>query len=68
MTIQDWYADNANQAKEFEAGNGSVLQDQKVDQLIQAMVQFSAESGLTWDQAIDQRPQDVQAILAASWQ
>ena len=68
MTIQDWYADNANQAKEFEAGSGSQLLNTQVDQLIQAMAQFSSESGLSWDQAIDQRPQDVQTILAASWQ
>ena len=39
----------------------------QVDQLIQAMATYSASSGLTWDQAIDQRPEDVQAILVASW-
>jgi hypothetical protein len=32
------------------------------------MAGFTAQTGLTWDQAIDQQPQDVQAILAASWQ
>jgi hypothetical protein len=32
------------------------------------MASFSAQSGLTWDQAIDQRPQDVQTVLAGSWQ
>jgi hypothetical protein len=35
--------------------------------LIQAMASFSQQSGLSWDQAIDQRPQQVQAVLAASW-
>jgi len=39
----------------------------QVDQLIQALATYSASSGLTWDQAVDQRPDDVQAILAASW-
>jgi hypothetical protein len=38
----------------------------QVDQLIQAMTTYSA-SGLMWDQAVDQRPNDVQAILAANW-
>jgi hypothetical protein len=28
----------------------------------------SQQTAVTWDQAIDQQPQDVQAILAASWQ
>jgi hypothetical protein len=32
------------------------------------MAGFTQQSELTWDQAIDQRPQDVQAILAANWQ
>ena len=32
------------------------------------MASFTSTTGLTWDQAIDQRPQDVQAVLAASWQ
>jgi hypothetical protein len=27
-----------------------------------------AERGLTWDQAIDPQPAQVQSILAASWQ
>ena len=40
----------------------------QVDQLIQAMAGFTAQTGLTWDQAIDQRPQDVQTVLAVSWQ
>ena len=40
----------------------------QVDQLIQAMATFTQQTGLSWDQAIDQRPQNVQAVLAASWQ
>jgi len=32
------------------------------------MAGFTARTGLTWDQGIDQQPQDVQAVLAASWQ
>jgi hypothetical protein len=40
----------------------------QVDQLIQAMAGFTQQTGLTWDQAIDQQPQEVQAVLAASWQ
>jgi hypothetical protein len=44
------------------------LVNTQVDQLIQAMASFGAQTGLSWDQAIDQRPQEVQTILAASWQ
>jgi hypothetical protein len=39
-----------------------------VDQLIQAMASFTTQTGLTWEQGIVQQPQDVQAVLAASWQ
>ena len=68
VTVQNWYSSPNNQTEVIQAGNGSQLLNTQVDQLIQAMAQFSADNGMTWDQAIDQRPQDVQTILAASWQ
>ena len=68
VTIKDWYLSTNHQIETVQAGDGTLLLSMQVDQLIQAMASFSQQSGLTWDQAIDQRPQDVQAILAASWQ
>jgi Ca2+-binding RTX toxin-like protein len=68
VTIKDWYAGTTHHIETLQAGNGALLYSTQVDQLIQAMASFSQQSGLTWDQAIDQRPQEVQAILAASWQ
>jgi Ca2+-binding RTX toxin-like protein len=69
VTIQNWYADPAAaQVETIQAGNGDVLLNTQVDQLIQAMAQFTTDTGLTWDQAIDQQPQQVQNILAANWQ
>jgi Ca2+-binding RTX toxin-like protein len=65
--VQDWYVDKDNRVEEFVAGNGQSLEDSKVNQLIQAMAGFTAQAGLTWEQAISQRPQDVQQILTASW-
>jgi len=50
-----------------QAANGQHLLNAQVNQLIQAMASFSQQTGLTWDQGIDQRPQQVQTILAASW-
>ena len=38
-----------------------------VNQLMQAMASPSQQTGLTWDEAIGQRPQNVQTVLAASW-
>ena len=68
VTIQNWYAGSFNQVETVRAGNGQQLLNNKVDQLIQAMASFSQQTGLTWDQTIDQRPQEVQQVLAANWQ
>jgi len=69
VTIQNWYTSpSTNQVEAIQAGNGQALLSTQVDQLIQAMAGFTQQTGLTWDQAIDQRPQDVQTVLAASWQ
>ena len=68
MTIQNWYTSpTTNQIEDLQAGNGQHLLNTQVNQLIQAMASFSQQTGLTWDQVIDQRPQDVQTVLAASW-
>jgi hypothetical protein len=50
----------------LQVGNGQHLLNTQVDQLIQAMASFRQQSGLSWDPAIGQRPQEVQAVLAAS--
>ncbi|MDF0665708.1 MAG: calcium-binding protein [Nitrospira sp.] len=68
VTIQNWYTSTANRTETIQAGNGEILLSTQVDQLIQAMAGFTQQTGLPWDQAIDQQPQDVQAVLAASWQ
>ncbi len=67
VTIANWYGGATNQLEALKAGNGLQLVNTQVDQLIQAMATFTQQSGLSWEQAIAQRPQDVQNILAASW-
>ena len=67
ITVQNWYVGTTNRIETIQAGNGQMLLSTQVDQLIQAMAGFTAQTGLTWDQAIDQRPEDVQTVLAASW-
>ncbi|HSF66033.1 MAG TPA: calcium-binding protein, partial [Nitrospiraceae bacterium] len=68
ITVQNWYTSSANRTEVIQAGNGDTLSSTQVNQLIQAMAGFTQQTGLTWDQAIDQQPQAVQTILAASWQ
>jgi Ca2+-binding RTX toxin-like protein len=68
ITVQNWFTSPVNQAETIQASNGQTLLSTQVDQLIQAMASFTQQTGLTWDQAIDQQPQEVQTILAANWQ
>lgn len=67
VTIQNWYAGATNQIETIQAGNGRMLLNTQVDQLIQAMAGFTQQTGLTWEQGIAQQPQQVESILAASW-
>jgi Ca2+-binding RTX toxin-like protein len=73
VTIQNWYTSSANRIETIEAGNGDMLLSTQVDQLLQAMAQFSTDTGLSWEQAAAgggsaQQQSDFQAILAANWQ
>ncbi len=68
ITVQNWYVGTTNRIETIQAGNGQTLLSTHVDQLIQAMASFTEQTGLTWDQAIDQQPAQVESILAASWQ
>jgi hypothetical protein len=68
ITVRNWYVGTTNRTETIQAGNGQTLLSTQVNQLIQAMAGFTQQTGLTWDQAIDQQPQQVQAVLAASWQ
>lgn len=73
VTIQGWYADPAAaQIETIRAGNGQELANAQVDQLIQAMAAFTAQTGLSWDAAAGgggtpQQQTDFQSILAANW-
>jgi Ca2+-binding RTX toxin-like protein len=74
VTIQNWYTSpTTNQVETIQAGNGKTLLSTQVDVLIQAMAQFTTDSGLSWDAASggagDPGQQlQFQSILAASWQ
>jgi Ca2+-binding RTX toxin-like protein len=67
LTIWKWYFSPALQIESFETSDGKMLSNSDVDLLIQSMSAFCANEGLTWSQAIEQRPQDVQIVLAQYW-
>lgn len=69
LTVNGWYLNSTRHTEVLTTSDGQQLLDTQVDQLIQAMASFSANNGgITWDQAIDTRPQDVQAVITAYWQ
>lgn len=68
VTVQDWYLGPQYQTEIFRSSDGSILLNTGIDQLIQAMAGFSAETGLDWTSAAQQRPEEVQAVLATAWQ
>jgi Ca2+-binding RTX toxin-like protein len=68
VAVESWYSSSAYQIEEIVLTDGTKLLNTQVDLLIQAMAQFSSTAGLTWDQALDQQPQEVEAVLAAYWQ
>jgi Ca2+-binding RTX toxin-like protein len=69
LTVQNQNYSSAYQVETFEAGNGSRLLSSQVGLLIQAMADFSTQNGgMSWTQLIQDRPTDVQQILAQYWQ
>jgi Ca2+-binding RTX toxin-like protein len=69
ITVQNWYTGSQYQTEVIQAQDGSTLANTQVASLIQAMATFSANhGGISWDQAITQNPNEVQAVLAAYWQ
>jgi Ca2+-binding RTX toxin-like protein len=69
LTVQSWQNGTANQIEVFRAQDGSTLLNTQINQLIQAMATFSAShGGISWDQAIQEIPGEVQTVLAAHWQ
>ena len=69
LTVQSWQNGTANQIEVFRARDGSTLLHTQVNQLMQAMATFSAShGGISWDQAIQDYPSEVQTVLAAPWQ
>ncbi|HTY79688.1 MAG TPA: calcium-binding protein [Candidatus Bathyarchaeia archaeon] len=68
VTIEGWYGGSPYQTEVIQAGDGSRLLNTQVEGLIQAMASYTSSVGLTWDQALVNRPQEVQTVLAGFWQ
>ena len=67
LTINSWYSGSASQIEEFKTPDGGILTNNHVEQLIQAMASFTQQNGMSWNQAIQDKPQDVESILSQFW-
>ncbi len=69
ITVTDWYSGAENQVETVTLNDGTELLNTQVDLIIQAMATFSTDNGnISWEQAIADRPDDVQAVIATYWQ
>jgi Ca2+-binding RTX toxin-like protein len=68
ISVKSWYLGQAYRVEVIEAGDGRRLPGDGVEALIQAMAAFGASMGVTWTQAVEQRPADAQILLAQHWQ
>ena len=68
VTVQNWYGGAGNQVETIQTGNGQTLLSSQVNQLIEAMAGFSSDNGMACDQGAAAKPEEVQAVMAASWQ
>ncbi|MGX1902700.1 calcium-binding protein, partial [Thermolongibacillus altinsuensis] len=67
LIIEDWGYGTAYQVDVFKSSDGSQLLNTQVNQLIQAMASYTQDNGITWSQAIEERPDEVTTILAQYW-
>jgi hypothetical protein len=68
LTVQNQNLSSAYQVEIFEASDGRQLLSSSVALLIQEMAGFSASTGMSWTQLIQNKPTDVQTILSHYWQ
>jgi hypothetical protein len=67
LAIDLWYSGTKYQTEVFQSSDGSMLLNSQVEQLIHAMSTFCADNSVSWNDAVQDRPQDVQAVLAQYW-
>ncbi|MFD0675145.1 calcium-binding protein [Cohnella sp. GCM10027633] len=66
VTLKNWFRGSRYQLERLEA-QGSVLYNTQVEQLIQSMASLNITNGAQWSIALNERPQEVQNVLAQFW-
>lgn len=70
ITVDSWYYGSNNptyKVETFKSMNGSSITQENVDKLIQAMASFQKDTGLSWEQALAERPDQARSIIQEYW-
>jgi serralysin len=67
VRLKGWYSSSSNRLSSFKLDDGQVLEASRVQQLVQAMADFTTSSGTPTSLSSSQE-QAVEAVMAASWQ
>ncbi|MDO5343753.1 MAG: calcium-binding protein, partial [Candidatus Saccharibacteria bacterium] len=67
VTVSDWYYNNRNKIEVFTDANGRTMAHTQVESLIQAMASFRRDTGLSWEQGLSERPDQVRSIVQEYW-
>ncbi|MDD2362203.1 MAG: calcium-binding protein, partial [Oscillospiraceae bacterium] len=67
LTVKAWYSGSLNQVEEIHDNTGLVILNTQIEQLIQEMAAFEQQNNISWSDAVEQCPNDVQSILSQFW-
>lgn len=68
VLARNWFVNDNAMLDSIETSGNKQLLGSQVDQLIQAMATFTTQTGLTWEQAVQQNNQQYIEILATYYQ
>ncbi|MEC1944908.1 calcium-binding protein, partial [Schinkia azotoformans] len=67
VNVQSWFTGSTYQTEVLKTADGSLLFNTQVEQLIQAMASFTETAGMSWNQALQDKHEEVSQILAQYW-
>lgn len=68
ISVDSWKRDDGRYKIEtMNSSDGYSISSTQIESLIQAMSSFEKDSGMTWEQAILERPLQVQSIVSQYW-
>ncbi len=67
VVIDSWYKGRDYVVEQIYTSDGGMLSYAQVGLLIQAMASFTADTGMSWNDALLERPEDVNNIISQYW-